>query len=57
VEVHPFIKEGVINIFPETDVFEKKNKCFGKIFIQTVDLEYEGEGEEGSIHETQQGIR
>jgi hypothetical protein len=50
MEVYPFIKEGVINIFPEPDVMflKKKGMPQSKLFIQTIYLEYEGEGEEGT---------
>jgi hypothetical protein len=51
MEVYPFIKEGVINMFPEHQVhFRANNEEFikSKLFIQTVDLPYEGEGEEGT---------
>jgi hypothetical protein len=48
----PFIKEGVINIFLERLEFtsgrRKKERRESKIFIQTIVLQYEGEGEEGS---------
>ena len=49
--MYPFIKEGVINIFPEPgEIPWKEKKCIdeSKLFIQTGYLEYEGEGEEGT---------
>jgi hypothetical protein len=47
----PFIKEGVINIFLEHHGCDNPSMQRGKkskLFIQTVDLPYEGEGEKGT---------
>jgi hypothetical protein len=51
MEVYPSIKEGVINIFPEKiSSLHLCEKCSreSKLFIETVYVEYEGDGEEGT---------
>jgi len=50
MEVYPFIKEGVINIFPEAGEipWNEKRVSMEVNYLYKRDLEYEGEGEEGT---------